>query len=368
MAGVAKSLDTFNQELAAAQMLGIWELDRYLENAVGGPKPGSTPHMWRWRDVYPRLMEACEVLPESFTARRALSVRNPGLRMGATHTLGASIQVIRPGETAWTHRHSINAIRFVIQGGPGVATVVDGEACPMEDYDLILTPGWSWHDHHNGEDRPAIWLDSLDMGLVAALNQVFYETYGEESQPRRPALGDHLRERTGLVRPAWERSRREKLPMRYAWRDVEPRLLALADQEGSPYDGILLEYVNPITGGPVLRTMGCWIQLLRPGERTRPHRRTSSHVYLVVRGQGKTIVGEQEFEWGQYDLFVVPNWSWHHHANASAGEPAILFSVNDVPALEALGYYREEPENSLRMCEPPPVPADLMRPVSRGAH
>jgi 1-hydroxy-2-naphthoate dioxygenase len=367
MARVAKSLEAFSRELAEAQMLGVWELDRYLENAVGGPKAASAAHIWHWRDVYPRLMEACEVLPESFTARRALSARNPGLRMGATHTLGASIQVIRSGETAWAHRHTINAVRFVIQGGPGVATVVDGEACPMEDYDLVLTPGWSWHDHHNGEERPAIWLDSLDMGIVAALNQTFYETYGEQAQPERATPGEHLRERTGLVRPVWEQPQRERLPMRYRWRDVEPRLQALADQPGSPFDGILLEYVNPMTGGSVLRTMGCWLQLLRPGEQTRPHRRTSSHIYFVVRGQGTTVVGDQELAWGQHDLFVVPNWTWHHHVNRSAAEQAILFSVNDIPTLEALGYYREEPENSLRMAPTPAIPADLARAPSREA-
>ena len=36
--------------------------------------------------------------------------------------------------------------------------------------------------------EPHDLLDSLDMGLVAALNQTFYETYGEETQPERATV------------------------------------------------------------------------------------------------------------------------------------------------------------------------------------
>jgi gentisate 1,2-dioxygenase len=37
----------------------------------------------------------------------------------------------------------------------------------------------------------------------------------------------------------------------------------------------------------------------------------------------------------------VPLWSWHAQENNSR-EPAILFSINDRPAIEALGFFREE--------------------------
>jgi gentisate 1,2-dioxygenase len=38
----------------------------------------------------------------------------------------------------------------------------------------------------------------------------------------------------------------------------------------------------------------------------------------------------------------VPFWSWHRHRNASDGQEAILFSINDRPMMEALNLYREE--------------------------
>ena len=46
---------------------------------------------------------------------------------------------------------------------------------------------------------------------------------------------------------------------------------------------------------------------------------------------------------GQGDIFVVPSWQWHSHENTTSDD-AILFSISDRPATEALGLYREEGE------------------------
>jgi gentisate 1,2-dioxygenase len=43
---------------------------------------------------------------------------------------------------------------------------------------------------------------------------------------------------------------------------------------------------------------------------------------------------------------VVPLWSWHSHQNRSKDEEAILFSMSDIPVMEALQLYREEPGES----------------------
>jgi len=87
--------------------------------------------------------------------------------------------------------------------------------------------------------------------------------------------------------------------------------------------------------------MGCEIQMLRPGERTRSHRHTHTVIYHAFRGKGTTVIGGTPFDWEQGDSFVVPLWYWHHHENCSK-EPSILFSVNDRPVMEALGFFREE--------------------------
>lgn len=351
------ALAAFDEKLAKANIYGQWTSDRMLQNVMDGPRPAGDACIWKWDTMRALLNEAASVMPESFTARRSLMFNNPGLPRGTTHTMAMGMQMILPGEIAWAHRHSIAALRFTIEGAEGLSTVVDGVPYPMADHDLVLTPGWTWHDHHNDTDKPAIWLDVLDVPLIGALNQAFYEPLGEDRQPLVDAA-EAMPARTGSLRPAWESLPTGRIPVRYPWAEAEAALKTMAKADGSPYDGVALEYVNPVTGGPTLPTLTCWLQWLKPGQETKPHRRTSSAVCFVVRGEGRTVVDASELDWQAGDGFCIPNWAWHHHVNLSASEEAVLFSVHDMPLLNAIGLYREEPEHTLYAAPLPPVPGD----------
>ncbi len=315
-----QALDAFDAKLAGVHMRGQWKSEEFLQRAIDGPTSAGVPALWAWRQITAMLEEAGRVMPESLQARRSLIFQNPGLPRGTTHTINMGVQMIQPGETAWAHRHSIAALRFVIKGHQRLSTVVDGKPCVMEDYDLVLTPNWSWHDHHNESDQFVYWLDVLDVGLVLGLNQTFYEPGTGSDQPQ-PATQTHAR--SGL---------------RYRWKDVEPELL---QRPIIPQDGRLYEYLNA-SGGPTLPTLACQVQSLPPGFTTRNRRRTSSAVYFVVRGEGVTTVGGQELAWSENDCFAVPNWAWHRHVNRSTSQDAVLFSVHDAPVMRALGLYRDE--------------------------
>jgi len=45
-----------------------------------------------------------------------------------------------------------------------------------------------------------------------------------------------------------------------------------AANTGEVGDGMILEYTNRVTGGPVMPTIACHMQLLRPGEQTLARR------------------------------------------------------------------------------------------------
>jgi gentisate 1,2-dioxygenase len=104
----------------------------------------------------------------------------------------------------------------------------------------------------------------------------------------------------------------------------------------------MMDYMNPLTGGPVMQTLGASMQLLRPGEKTRAHKHTGSIVYQCAKGRGHSVINGKRFEWNERDIFCVPSWALHEHANASASEDACLFSFNDLPVIRSLGLYREE--------------------------
>jgi gentisate 1,2-dioxygenase len=115
----------------------------------------------------------------------------------------------------------------------------------------------------------------------------------------------------------------------------------LGEKVGDPFDGLLLRYVNFLTGGPTLPTLSCEIQMLRPKEETKLHRHTSSAIYHVFEGVGFTVIDDVRLEWEKGDTFTVPLWRRHFHGNSSH-EKNILFVMNDRPVMEALGFYCEE--------------------------
>jgi gentisate 1,2-dioxygenase len=127
----------------------------------------------------------------------------------------------------------------------------------------------------------------------------------------------------------------------YSWDQTLEALRALRDHEGSPYEGIALEYTHPQTGGPCLPTIGCHVQLIRPGEHLHARRTTGSAVFCVAQGQGYTVINGEQFVWSKGDVIALPSWALCEHAN-TASEDAVLFSIRDRPVMEALGFYREE--------------------------
>jgi gentisate 1,2-dioxygenase len=127
----------------------------------------------------------------------------------------------------------------------------------------------------------------------------------------------------------------------YSWDQTREALHALRDREGSPYEGIALEYTHPRTGGPVLPTMGCQVQLIRGGEKLKARRITGSSVFCVVEGSGRSVIDGKVFDWEKGDIVALPSWALHEHANTGERD-AILFSINDQPVIRSLGFYREE--------------------------
>ena len=312
-----------------------------MEGLPPHPMTAVEPCLWKWADVRESLLRAGEVISLEQSERRVVRLVNPGLndRPFATHTLQISFQYVKPGENARAHRHTPAALRFVVEGN-GAYTTVNGQKCVMEPGDLILTPKLSWHDHSNDSTAPMLWLDGLDFPLVTALHQVMQERYPERRQP--------IEKSSEAVMDKLGASLRHGVPLadffHYKWRDTEQTLLALA---GSPagrdrYDGYLLEYRNPLTGGPTMTTIQCALQLLPAGDETASHRHTSTSIYHVFRGEGATQIGERRFDWRQGDSFVVPLWHPHRHLNSSSSKEAILFSMSDAPVLKALDLYREE--------------------------
>jgi gentisate 1,2-dioxygenase len=298
--------------------------------------------LWRYESVRPYLVEAGKIITAKEAERRVLVLENPGLRGASsiTHSLYAGLQLILPGEVAPSHRHTQSALRFVVEG-EGAYTAVDGERTTMHPGDFIITPSWTFHDHGNPGSEPVIWLDGLDIPLVAFLDAGFAERYPAEVQPITKAEGDTLARYGANLLPLEYTSTSSTTPIfNYPYARTREALDRLRrSSPAHPCHGLKMQYANPSTGGYPMPTIAAFIQLLPGGFQGKPYRSTDGTVYSIVEGRGRSAVGDQIFEWGPRDVFVVPSWCKVSH---EAGENAVLFSFSDRPVQKTLGLWREE--------------------------
>jgi gentisate 1,2-dioxygenase len=304
--------------------------------------------VWRYKDLREHVLRSADLVSPEKAGRRVVYLNNPGRKdvAAAVGWLYSGLQTMRPGELATAHNHSASALRFIMEGS-GAFTIVDGHKMLLGANDFVITPNGTWHEHGVSADgTQCIWQDGLDIPLMNAMEANFFVVHPELQQAVTYPVEDSTAAwaaGTGLV-PANDTWSKGYSPLfKYEWAPTYEALVRYSRvTDGSPFDGVMMNYINPKTGGPVMQTMGASMQLLRPGEHTRAHRHTGSVLYQVAKGKGFSIINGQRFDWQEHDIFCVPSWMFHEHANASQNDDACLFCFNDLPVMNALGIYREE--------------------------
>jgi gentisate 1,2-dioxygenase len=349
--GRARVVDTddlkaYYAKLGQFQAGALWTVANDIEPWY--PQPKSVPTLWSYRELRPLVLAALGLVTGDDAGRRVVMLVNPGRKdiSASVGLLYSGLQVMGPGESMTAHRHQAAALRFVLEG-QGAWTVVDGQKLKVGPRDFAITPNWTWHEHGNeGSDEPVIWQDGLDIPLVNAHDAGFYEVHPDLYQKQGEVVNSSLLTYGhGQLRPygyeTWDK--RYSPLFAYPWEQTYQALLDVAAaSDGSPYDGIILEYSNPLTGGSVMPTMSAHLQMLRPGEATKAHRHTGSVMYTAAKGSGHSVIAGTRYDWHEGDVFCVPSWAWHEHANGSVTDDAVLFSYNDFPAMRSLAFWREE--------------------------
>lgn len=335
----------YYQELARLETGALWTVANKIE--PWAPRSASVPVVWRYQDLRGHVLRSAELVSPEEAGRRVIYLNNPGRRdvAAAVGWLYSGLQVMKPGELASAHAHSHSALRFIMEGS-GAYTIVDGHKMTLGANDFVLTPNGTWHEHGVSEDgTTCIWQDGLDIPLVNALEAGFYAVHPDLNQAVTHPVDDTTATWGGVaLRPQASGWTKPYSPLfKYEWEPTYEALRRYARvTAGSPYDGVLLEYVNPMTGGPVMPTIGACMQLLRPGEHTKAHRHTGSFIYQVAKGSGYSIIEGRRYDWTERDIFCVPSWAMHEHVNLSSNDDACLFCFNDLPVMRALSLYREE--------------------------
>lgn len=283
--------ESFYKVLEAASLNPLWKT--MAEMVPDRPTPAAVAISWPFELMRTLLIQAGGLLSAEEAVRRVLQLQNPGMtdRLGATETLYAGLQMILPGEIAPAHRHTMNAIRFIMEGAGGYTTI-DGERAPMERGDFLVTPGWTFHDHGNQGDGPMIWLDGLDGPLVNLFGANFSELANASSQLGREGADGLDRFGRGLAPVDWAPSGAQGPSRRYPYAQARPALAALVRAgEIDAHHGAKMRYVDPATGAWPTPTIGAFLQALPADFAGAPYRSTDGTVFVCVEGRGATRIG-----------------------------------------------------------------------------
>ena len=133
-----KSIQQFDQELEEKNLQGLWNEALWKSDAklmTKDPKTMVLPCVWKGEDIYGYLTQAGDLVGlGGKVERRTIRLLNPGLKdfkgqkHATTHTMHMSVQLLKPGEHASSHRHNFGAFRFV-------------------DWDSSTGSFWWWRPH-----------------------------------------------------------------------------------------------------------------------------------------------------------------------------------------------------------------------------
>ena len=322
-----------------------------IKQLMDGAK--ALPFQWSYkRDLAELLQQSARLISTSHSDRRSLVLVNPGLRprRATVTTLYTAYRINDPNEMMPPHKHTASAIRLGLTGEQNF-TGVEGEAITFGHGDMVLTPMDTWHDHGCVGDTPALNLSVLDYPLVETLNALqFDHDYQEAGTARKRQTTrftpDYSKKIYGIggFTPRFVNHNRGgggSSPM-YVYRYDQMREVLEKNRDAGDnlQEGLTVEYTDPVSGGPVYKTMTFFMQMLRPGEKTLPLSQNASLLVSPLSGSGVCTVGEQRFDFAPYDTIAVPGGHWMTLENASATEPAIIFIASDEPALKAFGLLK----------------------------
>jgi gentisate 1,2-dioxygenase len=240
-----------------------------------------------------------------------------------TRLIDCSVHHLDPGAVTTAHRHSWDAVLFVVSGTGW--TEIDGRRWTWRPWDAVYVPHWAEHRHGTDDPRGA--------ELLAFSSEPVFETLGaawmlaaEEPDPTAGAwpapMGPAGDVRWTRLSEAAQQARRGRLHTDYDEVPLRP------NAKGTRSKFLVDPSIGSVTSGltMVMTQYG-------PGLWQAKHRHPGEAVLYVVEGRGHSYFGEEvsggsEHSWQAGDLLVVDRFLWHQHFNDDPERPARLLRVH----------------------------------------
>jgi len=168
----------------------IWGAAGLRPQDVGWTKPYSPLFKYQWEPTYEALQRYAGAREDSPFDGALMHYTNPVNGGHVMATIGASMQLLRPGFTGSAHRHT-GSFLYQVARGRG-HSVINGERFDWQERDIFCVPSWAWHEHVNASaTEDACLFCFSDLPVMEKLG-----LYREE------ALADNGGRQPVLTRPA----------------------------------------------------------------------------------------------------------------------------------------------------------------------
>ncbi|WP_375489999.1 cupin domain-containing protein [uncultured Jatrophihabitans sp.] len=282
-----------------------------------------------WRG-YQKTVAALEDVVMAPTARRS----RVGVYTGEdadrpTRSMDALAHEIDPGVTTTIHRHSWDAMLFVVAGRGW--TEIDGQRIEWAPGDSLHLPAWAWHRSGNENDETARYLSFSSEPMLATMGMSVLEDRGDEpvdTLPGRPGYsagieGDDPYARR-LRRLARDQQARRSGRLHTSWDELE----LLPTPRGTRTTFLLDRAIGYQASGITMAMFE-----IGPGRGQSMHRHPGEAWLYVVEGHGHSYLGAEpeggtNHPWKKGDIIVVDHYLWHQHFNDSATETAKVVRIH----------------------------------------
>lgn len=239
--------------------------------------------------------------------------------------IDSNIHEVPPGVTSTVHRHSWDAIMFVLEGAGW--TEINGRRVEWSAWDTLHLPAWAWHRHGNDTATPARFITWGAQPLLELIGLAILEEGGDTPYKELPPPP----QQAPAVRGGDPDSRRLQR-LAHRWEEANSARVV------SPFDHLNFRVtprgarsaflVDPSLG---FRTTGLTAVMhqLAPGLHQSKHRHGGEAYLYCVRGHGHSDIDGQSYAWEAGDLIVVDHWAWHQHFNDDQENVSSLIRVHN---------------------------------------
>ncbi|MEU6854663.1 cupin domain-containing protein [Actinacidiphila alni] len=308
----------------------------------------------QWRDNH-RTVVALEDVTMHPTERRS----RIGVYAGAdgdrpTRTMDALAHEFDPGAATTVHRHSWDAMVFVVAGRGW--TEIDGQRIAWGPGDSLHLPAWSWHRSGNDGDVTARYLTFSSQPMLETMGMAVLEDAGDTPVAELPPRPPFSPGRDGadpyaarLRRLAREQEARRSGRLHTGWDELELRNTPRGTRTTFLLDRAIGYQASGIT--MAMFEIG-------PARGQSMHRHPGEAWLYVVEGSGESYLGTEpeggeRHPWKKGDIIVVDHFLWHQHFNTDPEKTAKVVRIHMFDSLletmrvlaDPLVLFEEPPEH-----------------------